>query len=354
MGAVRERREIRLNGQTMARGRHGVARIPVLTDLDGCAIELVIHAIVGAKPGPVLALHTALHGSEWQAVEIGRRIVESLDPAEMSGAVLALPVANPIALASRTRNLRDESDGPDLNRSFGGEQTWIADQLGRAIVSELYANADAVIDFHSGLWGAAMGSVTCGRDYRDASVSERAYRMARAFGLPHIRRSDFVTKFPGPKSGVGHAGQVLGIPGIISEIGGAGFDPALEEKWAATTVRGVRGVMQELGILPGAPPVADRILVFDTVRRVNPSNGGFIEPVFPAADLMSREVQTGELLGRIWSPYTFEVTEELRSPVRGLVDMVPREYPARPGDWAYLVVDLDSSGNRTLGPNDLP
>lgn len=354
MGTLKERREIRLNGQTMARGRHGVARIPVLTDLDGCEIELVIHAVVGARPGPVLALHTGLHGSEWQAVEISRRIVESLDPAEMSGAVLALPVANPIALASRTRNLRDESDSPDLNRSFGGEQTWIADQLGRAIVSELYANADAVIDFHSGLWGAAMGSVTCGRDFSDASVSERGYRMARAFGLPHIRRSDFVTKFPGPKSSVGHAGQVLGIPGIISEIGGVGFDPTLEEEWAMTTVRGVRGVMQELGILAGAPPVADRILVFDTVRRVNPSNGGFIEPIFPAAELMSREVRPDELLGRVWSPYTFEVTEELRSPVRGLVDMVPREYPARPGDWAYLVVDLDSPGNRSLGPNDLP
>lgn len=354
MRTTSERREIRLNGETMSRGRHSIARIPVLTDLDGCEIALVIHAVVGAEPGPVLALHTGLHGSEWQAVEICRRIVESLDPAEMSGAVLALPVANPIALASRTRNLRDESDSPDLNRSFGGEQTWIADQLARAIVSELYANADAVIDFHSGLWGAAMGSVTCGRDYSDASVSERAYRMARAFGLGHIRRSDFVTKFPGPKSGVGHAGQVLGIPGIIAEIGGVGFDPALEEQWASTTVRGVRGVMQELGILPGAPTVSDRILVFDTVRRVNPANGGFIEPIFPAADLMRREVQFGELLGRVWSPYTFEVIEELRAPVRGLVDMVPREYPVRPGDWAYLVVDLDSPGNRSLGPTELP
>lgn len=354
VGPLNERREIRLNGHTMARGRHGLARIPVLTDLDGSEIELVIHAVVGAHPGPVLALHTGLHGSEWQAVDVSRRIVESLDPAEMSGAVLVLPVANPISLASRTRNLRDESDSPDLNRSFGGEQTWIADQLGRAIVSELYANADAVVDFHSGLWGAAMGSVTCGRDYRDPTVSERAYRMARAFGLPHVRRSDFVTKFPGPKSGVGYAGQVLGIPGIICEIGGVGFDPALEEEWVRATVRGVHGVLQELGILAGAPSIAEQILVFDTVRRVNPANGGFVEPIFSAADLMRREVQRGELLGRVWSPYTFEVIEELRSPVRGLIDMVPREYPVRPGDWAYLVVDLDSPGNRSLGPDELP
>jgi len=67
-----------------------------------------------------------------------------------------------------------------------------------------------------------MGSVTCGRDFSDPTVSERAFRMARAFGRPHVRRSDFVTRFPGPKSSVGYAGQVLGIPGIISEIGGRG------------------------------------------------------------------------------------------------------------------------------------
>lgn len=341
-------------GTELPRGQRSLVRVPVLTDLDGCAIELVIHAVVGAKPGPVLAIHTALHGSEWLAVEITRQVVEGLDPAEMSGALLALPVANPIALSSRTRNLRDESDSPDLNRSFGGEQTWIADQLARAVVEHLYKNADGVIDFHSGLWGATMGSVTCGRDFSDTGVRQRAYEMARAYGQSHVRRGDFATKFPGPKSGVGYAGQVLGIPGIVSEIGGAGFDPQLEEQWTATNVAGVRGVLQQMTILPGRPKVADRILIFDTVRRANPKHGGFVEPVFPPEELMRREVAKGELLGRVWSPHTFEVIEELRSPVRGLVDMVPREYPTRPGDWAYLLVDLDSPGNRWLGPDELP
>ena len=199
---TQQRSEIRINGQVMPPGQRSIVRVPVLSDLDGCSIDLVIHAVVGQRPGPVLALHTALHGSEWLAVEIVRRLVEELDPAEMSGALLGLPVGNPVALSSRTRNLRDESDSPDLNRSFGGEQTWIADQLARAIANHLYANADAIIDFHSGLWGAAMGSVTCGRDFGNPRVSEQAYRMARAFGLPHIRRSDFATRFPGPKSGI--------------------------------------------------------------------------------------------------------------------------------------------------------
>ena len=346
--------DIRINGQLMPRGQKTIVSVPVLTDLDDNQISLVIHAVVGAQPGPTLALHTATHGSEWGTAEITRGVVESLDPAEMSGALLALPVANPIALSSRTRNLRDESDSPDLNRSFGGVQAWIADQLGRAIAATLYANADGVVDFHCGIWGSTMGSVTCGRDFSDPTVSERAFRMARAFGLAHIRRSDVVTRFPGPKSGVGYAGETLRIPGIIAEIGGMGFEPELEQRWLEQNVQGVRGVLREMGILPGKPTVADRILIYDTVQRVNPTNGGFLEPVFPASEVMRREVQKGELLGRVWSPYTFEVIEELRSPARALVDMAPRDYPVRPGDWAYLTVDLDHPGARWLEGDQLP
>jgi predicted deacylase len=331
-------------GQEAPAGKKSVITVPVFHDLDDSTVNLVIHAVVGARPGPVLALHTALHGSEWLVVETLRRLVEGLDPAEMSGAVLALPVGNPVAYASGTRNTIDESDSPDLNRSFGGQQTWIADQLGRAIADHLYRNADAAMDFHSGIWGSGMGSITCGRDLSDPALAEKAYAMATAFGLEHVRRSDFVTKFPGPKSGIGYAAEVIGIPGVISEVGGAGFDPALEERWAQINLRGIRGVLQELGVLEGAPPRAERVLTYPAVIRVNPSNAGILEPVFPPEGMMRDEVAAGTLLGRVWSPYTFEVVEELRAPVRGLVDMVSREYPVRPGDWAYIMVDLDDPG----------
>jgi predicted deacylase len=345
---------ITINGQSVGRGERRVVRVPVFTDLDGGEIALFIHAVVGAKPGPVFALHAGLHGSEWQSAEIVGRVLESLDPAEMSGTVLGLPVGSPPTLASRTRNMRDESDSADLNRAFGNEQAWITDQLARAITTHLLKHANAMMDFHCGLWGAAMGSVTCGRDFKKPGLAEQAFLMARAFGLTHLRRSDFVTRFPGPKSAVAYAGEVLGIPGIISEVGGAGFGTELEEAWLQTNVRGVRNVLQHLGILPGGPPASRKVMIFERVVRVNPTIAGMLEPVFKPEDMMKREVQAGELLGRVWSPYTFEVIEELRAPCRGLVDMVGRDYPVRPGDWAYLVVDLDHPGSRWIEPNQMP
>ncbi|WP_341251969.1 succinylglutamate desuccinylase/aspartoacylase family protein [Euzebya pacifica] len=343
-----------VSGVDLPMGTTTIVDVPVYTDLDGAEISHTFHAVVGARPGPVLGLHTAVHGDEWLTVEVARAIVQSLDPAEMSGAVLALPVANPPAFAGRTRNTPDASDSPDLNRAFGGVQTWITDQLAQSIVDNLYANIDAIIDFHLGIWGSAMGSVACGRDFTDPVINKQAFRLARAFGLPYVRHGDFVTKFPGPKSGVGYAGEELGIPGLISEVGGAGFNEETEARWLATNVAGVHGVMREMGILSGTPDLPDEVMVFDTAARVNPTNAGFVDPLYSAESMMSREVQKGELLGRVFSPHTLEVIEELRSPVRGLLDMIPRPYPVRPGDWAYLVLDLDSPGNIRLSGDEMP
>ena len=287
-----------------------------------------------------------LHGGEWFAAETGLGLLDTIDPAEMSGTLLVVPVANPIAFATGTRNIIDESDSPDLNRSFGGVQAWLADQLAQAITTHVLSNSDAVIDYHNGVEGAAMGSVTCGRDFSDSSISDRSLAIAKAYGGGHVRWSDVVTKFPGPKSMIGYAGEVIGIPGMISEIGGCGFDPDLEAEWIERNLQGVRGVMQHMGILEGDAALPDRTLIYNAVTRVNPTTAGMLEPLFPATGLMKQEVEAGELLGRVWSPYTFEVVEELRSPAHGLVDMVCQSYPVRPGDWAYLVVDLDDPGTR--------
>lgn len=347
-------RPLTIAGNVIQPGTRANFAVPVLSDLDGSEIALHIHVVAGDSPGPTLALATVLHGGEWQALEVSLAMIDRTMPESLAGNLVVLPIANPIAFASGTRNILDESDSPDLNRSFGGEQAWLADQLGRAITDHVLSQADAVIDFHSGLWGATMGSVTCGRDYSDPAVSARSYELARAFGQAHVRRGDLATRFPGPKSMVGYAGQVLGIPGIISEIGGAGFGTELEQGWLQQNVAGVQGVMREMGMLDGVPAICERITVFDAVRRVNPSTGGMVEPIFPADGMMRDEVAKGDLLGRVWSPYTFEVLEELRAPVRGLVDMVPRPYPARPGDWAYLMVDLDAPGTRTIRGDESP
>lgn len=326
-----------------------VVALPVTTDLSGGEIKLYIHVVTGREPGPVLALLSTTHGSEFLTVEVIRRLVQGLDPSEMKGTVLAVPVGNPVALQTLTRNTPDESDAPDLNRVFPGHNTWIAEQLAKVITEAVLKNADYLMDFHMGLWGSVMGTVSYGVDF-DQDVVNTSRNMAFAFGYPCIKAGKVATSFPGPGSARGYAGAALKIPSIGADVGGAGFDRAHEEKWLRINVDGIRNVMIFAGILEGQLKLPDKYLMWGKRWRVNPSVGGYFLPEIPPHDLM-REVKEGELLGRVLSPYTFEVLEELRSPGDGIVFYTARNYPVRPGDWTYGVIDLhDKNTNWIQNP----
>jgi predicted deacylase len=327
-------------------GTKEVVALPVTTDLDGSEIKVYVHVITGAEPGPCLALLSTLHGSEFLTIELIRRLVKGLEPQALKGTVLAVPVGNPVALQTLTRNTRDESDAPDLNRVFPGQHTWIAEQLASVITESVLKHADYVLDFHMGLWGAVMGTVSYGTDF-DESVTDKSCELAYAFGYPCVKEGLVATRFPGPRSARGYAGAVLKIPSVGVDIGGAGFDKAHEESWLELNLDGILNIMIYTGMVEGHLKLPDRYLVWRKRWRVNPSVGGYFLPAIPPNDLM-REAKKGEVLGKVVSPYTFEILEELTAPGDGIVFYTARDYPVRPGDWGYGVIDINDPHTRWI------
>lgn len=318
-----------------------VVAIPVTTDLGGGEINLYVHMVTGAEPGPTLALLSTVHGSEFLPNAVMRQFVASLNPADIRGRLLIVPVGNPVAYQTLSRNTRDESDTPDLNRVFPGEHTFITEQIARIITNNVLKKTDYLLDFHYGHWAAAMGMVNYGVDF-EPDVAQKSREIAFAFGWPSVHGGSVATHFPGPRSSTGYTGRILGKPCITVEIGGAGFGGAEESTWVATALTGIRNVMVYLGMMEGTLDLPERYLEWRKRWRVNPSIGGCLLPEVPWNSLM-REVKQGEVLAKVVSPYTFEVLEELRSPGQGVITYTAREYPVRPGDWAYGVIDLNDS-----------
>ena len=91
-----------------------VARLPV-----GTWISLPVFIHHGLKPGPTVWLSAALHGDELNGVVVIRRLLAALDPRELAGTLLAVPVANAFGATMASRYL---PDGRDLNRSFPGSK----------------------------------------------------------------------------------------------------------------------------------------------------------------------------------------------------------------------------------------
>jgi len=329
---------LKVGGRKVAPGERRVVRVPVTTDLNGSDIAITIHALAGAEGGPTLALLCTLHGGEWLPIEFLRRLLAGVDPGEMRGNLLVVPVANPVAFAAGTRATPDISDCPDLNRAFGNEFNWIASQLARTLVEEVLRQSDYMMDFHGGGFGRIMADTTVPVDVADKRVVSESLAMAKAFGYPIINPARVVQEFPGPRSSFGYAAAVLGVPNCGPEIGGAGFDEALEEKWTDENLVGTLNVMKHLGIIEGQPKLPPRYLLYLKRWRVNPNVGGYLHPVVKPAET-NRPVKEGELLGRVISPYSYEEVEQLRAPGDGYLLYNCRSYPVRPGYWAFGVID---------------
>jgi predicted deacylase len=320
-------------------GSRRCVRLPITTSLGGAQVSLWVHVVRGARPGPTLALLSAQHGDEWFGTEFQRQLLDQLNPQTLRGTVLAVPVANPPALEIGKRTAPDESGGLDLNRSYPGRTTQVTDRLAAAITSEVLSQADALLDFHQGDWGITWSSVGYPVDLPDPAVVARSEAMAKAFGHACLHRTELMTGPKGGGSACGYAGANFGVPSLAVSLGGTGFGAEVEAGWAADAVAGIRGVMSSLGMLAEAVPAAPRRLTFSRSWNLRPRCGGLLIPVIGVNRLLT-EVKAGELLGRVVSPYTFEVWEELVAPTDGLLICVARQYPVQPGSWSFSAADL--------------
>lgn len=332
-----------------------LVRVPITTDLNGMEVALVVHVLNGERDGPTLTVMSGLHGNEWHHLETFRALRDSLGAGDLAGRVLMIPVANQVSFGPLRRHLNDDSDNPDANRAFPVptvKHTWLGEQIATAVADEVLEHTDYLLDFHLGMWGSTLGSTIVGTDYSDPDVVQQSHDMSVAFGTPLIYRSRMVAAFPGPRSSQGFAGEKLRIPCCGSMLGGAGFDRAEEDGWRDANLRGIRNVLAYLGMLDAPLQLPERYLVYEAVQRVNPKVGGLLVPE-RMPETFGREVTKGERLGRVVSPYTLETIEELNAPFDGYLAYWARNYPLRPGDWAYCVIPADHPGTAWIEPPEI-
>ncbi|CAB1063415.1 hypothetical protein D1BOALGB6SA_8198 [Olavius sp. associated proteobacterium Delta 1] len=114
---------------------------------DGTAVGLPVFVVKGARPGPVLWVQGCLHGDEYAGSRAIHHFVAGLDPDQLSGTVIALPVVNIMAWEHKSRF--SPIDHLDLNRVFPGasEGTWTR-LLAHDLLEAISQNADFVLDLH--------------------------------------------------------------------------------------------------------------------------------------------------------------------------------------------------------------
>lgn len=221
-----------LAGTRIGRGERRVVDIPLpaTAALGSCALRAIV--IRGIHEGPRIWLSGAVHGDELNGIEIVRRAARGIDPNELSGTVIAVPVVNVYGVTTGSRYMPDRRD---LNRCFPGSAGGsLGARVARIFMRRIVRHCSLGMDFH------------CGSDSRTNAPQIRAdldepetARLARSFS------ADFSIHAPIRGATLREAALEIGVRMLLFEGGQAGrFEPEI----IGVGIRGALNVLDALGM----------------------------------------------------------------------------------------------------------
>jgi predicted deacylase len=251
---------------------------------EGLSTTTPVMVVNGARPGPTLCLTAAVHGDELNGIEMVRRIIHELDPAELSGAVIGVPVVNLHGFRRATRYLPDRRD---LNRYFPGNPGGSsAARIAHAFFTEVVVHCNALVDLHTGSFHR-----TNLPQLRADLGNPQVVELTGGFGNLVVVHS---------RAAVGtlrRAAMDIGIPAVTME---AGEPMRLQPEEVAHGVQGIRGLLNSLQMVQNRRLFTEKPPVYYSSRWVRTDHGGMLLATVQPGD----RVRQGQQLGTVTDPVT--------------------------------------------------
>lgn len=297
--------------------RYELARYP-----SGVPMSVGVHTYEGERDGPTVYIQGAQHGREVNGTAVLRRLHERLDPVELAGRVVTIPVADPITFDHVSYTTPEAFDmiNNNMNRVWPGNLSGSLHQRMAARLWELAGEADVIVDLHTGTPEIATHVVYLEEEPETFALAE-AFGTDLLIGEPSDRedRDWPKTNF----EGLLHvAATRRGIPAITPELA---HNKEIVEDAVEIGVTGLFNILKHLDMLPGEPEENGE------TRRATKPSGSVVEapdsglfrvrPTLAVGD----EVEEGDFLGTLYDAATFETVLEVRAPMDGFIVSLDRE-----------------------------
>jgi len=313
--------------------QHGYVRLPHSVHRSAYGFLPVPIVQIKNGEGPAVLVMAGVHGDEYEGQLAISKLIQTLEPGDVSGTLILLPMANyPAAEAGLRTSPIDEGN---LNRMFPGDPNGGPTEIiAHYIEHELMSRVDVVIDLHSG--GSSLEHLPISFADPGETEASRAAAIAalKAFGLPYGALYDR-RAHPNHTCGAGHRQNVISLS---AELGGAGTVTPSFQRGAD---QGLTRLLSFLGTLASsndnAPSSDDDVLIVETGSEelFYAEVAGVFEPLVDLGDRITQ----GQVCAMIHTPETpwLEPT-----PVNATTDgiAVVRRFPARVqrGDCIFQLV----------------
>jgi len=307
---AQDRTTFTVGNATAKRGQKvtGVIAVPAGVD---AATNIPVAVIHGAKPGPVLALVSGAHGTEYTSIIALEKLIGMLNPAEISGTVIIVPLVNIPSFEQKVPHV-NPIDGKSMNRMYPGKMDGTqTDRASYLITRQVVEQCDHLIDYHGGDLDESLRPYSYWTTTGNAKQDQFSREMVLAFGLDHIIISADRPKDPNASRYLENTATTRGKPSITVEAGHAG---TVEPEDLAALVDGSLGVMRFLKMLPGSPAPIEHPVWVEKILTIASDQTGIFYPLVKRGTYVEQGMKVGYV-----TDYVGKTVFEARAPGAGVV-----------------------------------
>jgi predicted deacylase len=279
------------------------------------SIDIPVLVLNGALEGPTLLMVSTQHGIEIQGIEVIQKVIrEKIDPKKLRGAIIGIPVENPLAYMhyqylSWIDNLDLGGGGSGSLLTADKPNGNTTERLAYALWKEAWSKADLAINIHCNTRPDSL--IYQGINVGNPKTKEALIKMAKAFGVTTIW-SDTPLNEDAPST-LGNLAGRKGLPVILIEL--------IDGRWISepSTTAGVRGVlniMKAFEMIDGEIESQSGFTIIKGKCRgyglILANRGGLIRYFRKPGELIKKD----EVFAEVYDLYG-DVIEEIKMPVEG-------------------------------------
>jgi predicted deacylase len=320
--------DLKIGSVTAAPGTRVRGVIPVTQLPGGRPLEIPIIVLNGAQPGPCVWVDAVIHGDEPEGTLCCHLVDAVLDPAQMRGSVVLVPVLNVPAYEAAQRGNPLDTFSYDLNRIYPGKADgYLTERLAHTHSIWLRDVATYEISIHSG------GAHSYLSETIFATTDEKAIELAKAMGAGW----GLILKSFLPKGSPPAVMFEAGKQGITVELGGRpATSPRDFDRCGRVLAEGVLNVLRYYGVIEGQATRADKWLTGVQHALLAPTSGLFLAE--PSLEFQ-KPMKKGDRIARIMDVYG-DLLAEVLAPVDGMIFGLRALPNVQTGDWCCFYAEI--------------
>jgi hypothetical protein len=288
-------------------------------------VNLPYIIIRGEASGSTLCILGGVHALEYASIEGVQRIARDLEPKDLKGSLIIVPVVNMEGYDDRAAFI-NPIDHVNQNRVFPGDpEGSMSRRVAAGLFEHFISKADALIDSHGGdLTEDINKFVIIGKSDDDDEIYKKMVDMACCYDAHYIRETDIQ----------GSTKEALGLYGIPCITPESGTPYPVREEEITFHHHGILNVMRYLGMIQGRPEMRE-LPINPEQTKISSEYGGLWHQEVEAG----QRVEEGDFLGRVYNIFGEEL-QTVRAPFPGIANNSRTSSSVNSGDTLIYVVKI--------------